>query len=111
QHLRPDRGSGADAQRRALHIPRPRTRHGFASTLGIAPVRPGADTAARRLYALRDERDRRLSGRSVSDTVAAARDGPGPRADEPMDQRGQFLLLPVHVLSRLARAQRLPAPW
>jgi glutathione S-transferase len=35
---------------------------------------------------------------------AAARERPGPRADEPMDQRGQFLLLSVHVLSRLARA-------
>ena len=42
--------------------------------------------------------------RGVSDAAAAARDRPGPRADEPVDQCGQFLLLPVHVLSRLARA-------
>jgi glutathione S-transferase len=35
--------------------------------------------------------------RGVSDAAAAARDRPGPRADEPVDQCGQFLLLPVHV--------------
>ena len=33
---------------------------------------------------------------------------PRPGTDEPVDQRGEFLLLPVHDLSRLTRAERVP---
>src|SRR5262249_23928977 len=92
-----------------LHLPRPRSRYGLHQASRSASVRPGADLAARGFRALRDERDRRLSRGAVPDAFAAAGYATRPGADEPVDQRGKFLLLPVHDLSRRTRAERVPA--
>ena len=62
---------------------------------------------ARRPHRLRDERDRRLCRRSLRRRVPDAKRRQGASAHEPMDQRGQFLLLPLHDLPRDARTPGL----
>src|SRR5262249_60426834 len=71
-------------------------------------VQPAADRAAAGFGAPGDKPHRPVPGGAVPGTAAAAGYTTSQGADEPVGQRSQLLLLPVHDLSRRARAERVP---
>src|SRR5262249_51800827 len=58
-----------------------------------------------------NKRHRQLSGGGLSETSTAAEECLRSSAREPMDQCRKLLLLPLHDLPRLARAERLSRAW
>ena len=78
------------------------------SHIAAPPVRAVANPAAWRFHGLRDKRDRQLCRRRVRCAKAGTRRSAAASADESVDQRCQWLLLPVPDLPRFARAQRVP---
>src|SRR5262245_41013645 len=80
---------------------------GKPSHLAHPSFQSRADPAAQRFHALRNERYCCLCRRSLPATASAAGRRPRPGAHGSMDQHGQLVLLPLHDLSRLPRAERV----